>query len=86
MAITKKTTVDLIRESDKTALYSISFEVDGTTWLPFLSKEESFGCIAYAYLNRLSFWAMVGSKRLELTKRIPGCTDMYLTYKNLRRY
>ena len=27
----KKTTIDLITESEKTALYSISFEIDGTT-------------------------------------------------------
>lgn len=41
MAITKKTTVDLIRESDKTALYSISFEVDGTTeFEKFVSEFE----------------------------------------------
>jgi hypothetical protein len=41
MAITKKTTVDLIRESDKTALYSISFEVDGTTeFETFVSEFE----------------------------------------------
>ena len=31
MIIKKKTTVDLISESEKTALYSISFEMDGTT-------------------------------------------------------
>lgn len=41
MAITKRTTVDLIRESDKTALYSISFEVDGTTeFEKFVSEFE----------------------------------------------
>ena len=41
MVITKKTTVDLIRESDKTALYSISFEVDGTTeFEKFVSEFE----------------------------------------------
>ena len=41
MAITKKTTVDLIRESDKTTLYSISFEVDGTTeFEKFVSEFE----------------------------------------------
>lgn len=41
MVITKRTTVDLIRESDKTALYSISFEVDGTTeFEKFVSEFE----------------------------------------------
>lgn len=29
--VKKKTTIDLITESEKTALYSISFEMDGTT-------------------------------------------------------
>lgn len=27
----KKTTLELIRQTDKTSLYSISFEIDGTT-------------------------------------------------------
>ena len=41
MVITKITTVDLIGESDKTALYSISFEVDGTTeFEKFVSEFE----------------------------------------------
>lgn len=31
MEVKKKTTVELIDESEKTALYSISFEMDGTT-------------------------------------------------------
>lgn len=31
MIVKKKTTVDLISKSEKTALYSISFEMDGTT-------------------------------------------------------
>ena len=134
MAITKKTTVDLIRESDKTALYSISFEVDGTTEfekfvsefernatynrdyqriiaalqaiLNFGARERFFrpegrirdsvaaipieGGKLRLYCLRISEQIVIlgngGSKRLELTKRIPECTDMYLTYKNLRRY
>ena len=37
----KKTTLDLISESDKTALYSISFEMDGTTeFEKFVSEFE----------------------------------------------
>lgn len=39
--VKKKTTVDLISKSDKTALYSISFEMDGTTeFEKFVSEFE----------------------------------------------
>lgn len=41
MVVKKKTTVDLISESEKTALYSISFEMDGTTeFEKFVSEFE----------------------------------------------
>ena len=48
----KKTTVEKISESEKTALYSISFEKDGTT------EFENFVYTACAYRNRQSVWGM----------------------------
>ena len=46
MNVKKKTTAEKISESEKTALYSISFEKDGTT------EFENCVYIACAYRNR----------------------------------
>ena len=52
MNVKKKTTVEKISESEKTALYSISLEKDGTT------EFENFVYTACAYRNRQSFWGI----------------------------
>ena len=52
MNVKKKTTAEKISESEKTALYSISFEKDGTT------EFENCVYIACAYRNRQSFWGI----------------------------
>ena len=52
MNVKKKTAVEKISESEKTALYSISFENDGTT------EFENFVYTACAYRNRQSFWGI----------------------------
>ena len=70
----KKATLDIISKSQKTTLYSISFEKDGTTEFEKFVSEFELNAKYNSDYQRLQ---AILEKVREATKRIRNCTVMY---------
>ncbi len=74
----KKATLDIISKSQKTTLYSISFEKDGTTEFEKLVSEFELNAKYNSdYQRIIAALQAILEKVREATKRIRNCTVMY---------